>query len=475
VNDSTAKRTAKNIVFLNISSIVAKIIGLLTSIIIARNLGEALYGQFTFVFSLTSFFLLFNDSGMNILTARDVARDKSLIGKYFFEIGILKIFIALILSGIYFLLLQLFPFEKGLKYVLIIGLLYVIVKSFGIFISAFFMAHERLDICAWLDLSFTVIVFAGVLLISKLQVLTLDKTFFIYLFAITIWFIAGLVIFLSKYRGLKLSVSNSFEYLKKGNMFLLSTLIGVTIMQADVIILRTLKGDTSTGFYGIGLTFLVGLLFISTSLGSALYPVFSRFFNESKEALERYFRKSMELLLIIVLPVAMGGCVLSRELIVYIYGNNYLPAYSSFIVIMWAWLFLSAGTITSTFLQATNRQHLQAKINLYAMLINLVLCFVLITEMDYLGASIARLVTMVLILILSLFVLRDSYKVLDLFKVLLKPLPAVVIMGLFIYLFRNLNLIVLIASGGIIYLLMLYITRGIDKDEYELLASLIKR
>ena len=76
---NAVQRIAKNTAALFTAHFVVSILGLVLSIFIARNLGDVIFGKYSFALAFTAIFAVFSDLGYNTLLIREVARDKSLI------------------------------------------------------------------------------------------------------------------------------------------------------------------------------------------------------------------------------------------------------------------------------------------------------------------------------------------------------------------------------------------------------------
>ena len=79
---NTVQRIAKNTGVLLISQIASYIIGFFIIMYTARYLGAEGFGILSFALAFTGIFVVFADVGLRQLTVREVARDKSLAGKY---------------------------------------------------------------------------------------------------------------------------------------------------------------------------------------------------------------------------------------------------------------------------------------------------------------------------------------------------------------------------------------------------------
>lgn len=62
---------------------VIAILSLVLATFIARKLEDVIFGKYSFALAFTAIFAVFSDLGYNTLLIREVARDKSLVSKYF--------------------------------------------------------------------------------------------------------------------------------------------------------------------------------------------------------------------------------------------------------------------------------------------------------------------------------------------------------------------------------------------------------
>lgn len=126
--------------------------------------------------------------------------------------------------------------------------------------------------------------------------------------------------------------------------------------------------------------------------------------------------------------------------------------------------------------EAVNRQTIVAKITGICMVANILLNFLLIPPLSYIGASIATLITECLVVVLA-FVLAYKYKIGyttqskkladEMFKVIIASLA----MGIYIGYFKGLNLMLIVLSAMSIYLVGLYIFKGITKEDISLIVQ----
>ena len=87
---NTVQRIAKNTGVLLVSQIASYIIGFFFIMYTARYLGAEGFGILSFALAFTAIFAVFSDLGYNTLLIREVARDKSLTGKYLGNIALTR-------------------------------------------------------------------------------------------------------------------------------------------------------------------------------------------------------------------------------------------------------------------------------------------------------------------------------------------------------------------------------------------------
>jgi len=91
---NTVQRIAKNTGVLLASQVVSYVIGFFFVMYTARYLGAEGFGILSFALAFTGIFGVFADLGLRQLTVREVARDKSLAGKYLGNIAAMKVILV---------------------------------------------------------------------------------------------------------------------------------------------------------------------------------------------------------------------------------------------------------------------------------------------------------------------------------------------------------------------------------------------
>jgi len=272
---NAVKKLARNIGFLTIGQFSTLILGFLLFIYIARYLGEASFGVYSFALSFTSLFTLVADIGINQFITREIARDKEIFDEYLGNALIIKITLAFITILLIYLVINFVETDPQTIYIVCLFGVYTIFSSFISTFRSIFQAYEMLEYASL------------ILILEKLLLIPLVLVFFLEGFMLTglaySYVITGIIVcFIGLYlilriiKKLKIKINlNLWKiYLKNTLSFGLSGVFTLSFFKIDTVILSFLKNDVAVGVYNAAYNPLLQLsLGISGIAISALYPV----------------------------------------------------------------------------------------------------------------------------------------------------------------------------------------------------------
>jgi O-antigen/teichoic acid export membrane protein len=108
-------------------------------------------------------------------------------------------------------------------------------------------------------------------------------------------------------------------------------------------------------------------------------------------------------------------------------------------------------------------------------IVNVFLNLLLIPKLSYIGAGIATIITQGTCLMLAFYFMSKYLYRLPMRKTIIKPIIASLGMGFFVFYFQNVNLLILVFTAAIVYLVIFAGINGFDKEDWQLLKRLIKR
>ena len=186
------------------------------------------------------------------------------------------------------------------------------------------------------------------------------------------------------------------------------------------------------------------------------------------------FEKSTKYLSMITIPICIFCLFYSEHIITFIYGNQYDQAGAVLQILIWTVCFLFINGAASTALNASHKEYSVTKIYFVAAIFNVILNLFLIPEYSFIGASISTVLSEILILALSLYVLNkvdinpSKHLIFDVCKICLSS----VILGVILFVLK-LNMWIAIPVTIVIYLILLFVTRSFDDDDKYVIKQII--
>jgi O-antigen/teichoic acid export membrane protein len=473
---NTAQRIAKNTIVLLVAQIVSMTFGFFYTMYMARYLGAEGFGTLSFALAFTSIFCLFADLGLGSLTIREVARNKALANKYIGNISVIKVGLAIFAYILIVLVSNLMGYpEQTLKVIQLISLS-VICNAFTSMFCTIFQALEKMEYVSLGRILNSVLMLA-LTIIAINQGLSVVGLAFIYLGVSVFGLFYSLLIYILKLGMIKPEFDWLFlkPTINAALPFFLSALVDTIAFKIDIVMLSSMKGDIVVGWYSAAYRLLEVMMFVPATFGGSIFPVFSKFYVSSQESLKLAYKKSFEYLSIIALPISVGTTILAEKIIFIIYAENYGPSITALRILIWTIPVIFLAFLMGTMLASINKQALAVKINLFGMLLNILINFILIPKYSLYGASIATVFTSSAALLLGFYFISAHFYKLSIFRFILKLAMSSIIMSLFTLYYININIILLTIISAMIYVVVLVILNTFSKEDVTIVKSIIHR
>ncbi|VVB80593.1 Polysaccharide biosynthesis protein [uncultured archaeon] len=369
------------------TSLIAKIGSLLFTVIIARMLMPELFGLYSLALSTTVLFAAFSDLGIGTVLikylASESSKKKGNIGKYYYYLLRLKLYLSIGVSLVLVLGAYLIAnnyYHKPIFFALLAGGLYVFANSMLGFFSSVFQAFNDFKKFLVKEVIFQVL---RLVLIPLAIFLALKYSSELVLFSVMLslaisFFFAALYLYLNVPRIAKSSIS--LEEKKKILLFILpmstTILSGIFFGYVDTIILGRFVEAEFIGYYQAALA-LIGSAgaFVGFTAG-ALFPLFSQMKGEKLNLL---FKRSKKYTLLLGLAGMIASLLLSRIIILVIYGSPYLQAVNILRIFSVLLVLDSLIGIYTTFYISQNKPIFVAKILVFSTVLNIILNYFFIS------------------------------------------------------------------------------------------------
>jgi len=471
--------TAKNTFYLLIAYVYQKLVALLYFIFLARFLGADNFGKYTFALSFAALFSVLIDFGLLPVLTREVARNKEKTQEYFSSILGFCLLAGIIIFAFSALIINLMGYPPVTSYLVYLTTLVILLDTLALVFYFIFRGHlntkyEALGIV----IHKTVMLIVGLFLIHlKVNLLLMVLP----LLMASIFYLTNAVFFVKKKLKLKLIPKLDQKILKPllkiSWPFFIAACFAKLYSTSDTILLSYLAGDKAVGLYSAALKLINAfLLLIAGSLSSALYPALSYYFIRSKEEMVKLFSQAVLYLMIIVIPLVLGLLILSKQIILFIYGPEYAPAILILIILSLSIPFMFLDFIFVSLFNACEKQKKNTLIHGLGTIIFIVLNLILIPILGYYGSALAVFFGFIIIFCLEIFYTRKIIKIdkNHLFKKIGLIFFSSLIMALIIFLIKEkIHLIFSCLIGILVYFVAVYSFNLVKKKDLDFIKEII--
>jgi O-antigen/teichoic acid export membrane protein len=457
-NQSIKQTILKNTFWLTVAEMVQAGIGFLIVVWLARHFGPVIYGQWAFALSFVALFSVFADFGFTTLTVREIARDKSKTAQYLDNILIMKLILGLITLGLIVLIVQFLGKEpEVVKLVYFLGI-YTVINIFATFFHSIFRANEKMQYetaCRVIQ-SLSLFGLVAYFILNKGPILTISYAYIGAALIGVSFSLAFIWRYFSKF-FLKIDFKVCKEILSEAWPFGLSFIAISIYYYLGSVMLGIMKSNEEVGWYNAAYTVILFTQVFGVIMTASFFPKLSQKYKESLESLKAVVNKFAKILHIFAWPIAFGGTLLASRILIFFYGKEYLPGTLALQILAWSMAIIYINTTYGEIIKATDRQKLYLIGVGGGAVLNVILNFLLIPLLSLNGAALATLLTEIAVLIFMYIQVNKLISVrLSAYAVI--PLCLSIIMGFLIYFyFSNLNIILVIFLGALIYFLLLMV------------------
>lgn len=473
---SIVKNLFKNTAWLGLAQIFNIITGIITSIFLARYLGDTNYGKYIFVVSFLNLSIFLIHYGFPAYFVNEISQNKNKLKIYLQNILSLKIIISLVYLFIIFIAINLSGKTDEIKNYIYIFALSIIFTSFLDLYFSVFRSYERMSHQTLFTFSISFFNLIFILLGIYLNY----GLYFIFLVLLSsnfINFILASIFINKKYAPLKLKFDFKLwkELLIKASPFVLSAAFIKIYHDMDQVILSFMKGDQITGWYGADYKIMLVINMLGGVYFNSYHPVIARLYRENVKKFEMLIRATIKLIYIIIIPVALGITLLTDKIIQLFYGKEFLNGSLALKILIWTVIFTLSSQIYGKVLQASHNMKAYILSIGIGALINITANVLLIPRFSLEGAAFATLLALFSVFICMYIAFYKRIIKINILNYAIRPIIASVFMGILVYYlnFYNYNLFLSIFSGAFCYFLVIILIKGVKVQELKLLKTII--
>ncbi len=499
---STANKIFSNTAWQFLSKLLLSLLGLLvikiTTHYLATNGGVALYGQYTAIYEYLAYFGIIADLGLYTIAVREMSRDENNIPKIIGNVLSLRLILITVTMAIAASLIFFIPQYNFPGSHIPIG---VAIASISVFLTIL-----NGTITSVLQTKYQMGRASIGVVIGKIATIAYMAFVIFYLYPdniakgfdhLIIAGVFGAVINLlqTHYYVRKITpIKPRFDLdlwkriIKESLPYGIALLLSTLYFRIDSVVILFTRGQEELGLYAPAMKLLEQMTILPLYFMNSILPILSKSVDNKDGKHREIINNSFTALAAMSVPMAIGGAILAYPIVFVMTTPDFLSRLSegfygtdiALKILIFAVLFQFLNVLFAFILIAVNQQKKLLYINAVCVCLNLGLNLIFVPTYGFPAAAVTSVLSELFILIATFLVARKYLT----FKIsLINPIKIIfsaLVMGLAIYLLQpityhyleNWNVLLLIGLGVIIYTVMIFATKTIDK---QTLKTLLKK
>ena len=451
----SARRILANTGYRLVADLGGKLASIVLFVAMARKLGESAFGVFSFALALVVLVTALANFGQDRIVTREVARDPERVGRYFFNTLALQLLVALPALALVTAVLTLVGESSTTRLVVVLLGFAVIVELLTATCYAVFQAFERMEFVpiGLLTQRFFTAAVGIALLANGASVVGVAAVF---LGGSVLSFSVSLLLLLRKVARPAIAVDpRSWWPLMRAAIPLgIAGVLGSLLFRIDTVMLAGFEPKDVVGSYGAAYRLYESTLFLSWSVGAAVYPVYARLTLRTTPSVRVVYDGSVKLVSALTLPVAVGAAVLGPSVVKILYGSDYAEAGPALQLLAPAIATFPIAYVTGYLLVSQDRPLAMTLVYAIVTVENILANFVLIPAFSLKGAAVGTSLSEVLATALLVYAAKRAGVGLALRRAFAGPLLASAAAAVVMFALRD-HIAAAILAGAATYLIVL--------------------
>ncbi len=386
-------RIAKNAAWLTVGECVGRLLRIILIFYAARSLGVAEWGISSYVLSWAVLITLATDWGLSSIVTRQLVNDYDNRAHYLSTFFFIKLFFIIAGAIIILFIIPLISALPLTKSIIISLVALVFFDSIRAIVSVINRAREAMHLEALIQVVTQGSILAIGLVMLR-QMPTAEGLNIAYAAGSGIGTIIALFFARHALSGIMTSFKRPLvrELLKDSLPIAIVGLLGGMMLNTDIIMLGWMRTPEEIGYYSAAQKVIFTLYVLPTLLAWSVFPAMARL-AKNTIAFRELFAKAIKNILLVALPLTVGGIITAPQIIALFYGQIYLPATGAFIILLLTIPVTYVMGIASNTLVAYNQQKHFVQYALMGFTLNIVFNLALIPVWGINGAALSTLIT----------------------------------------------------------------------------------
>ncbi|MBI4427618.1 MAG: flippase [Ignavibacteriales bacterium] len=455
------KPSARNLLSLLSADIVRRLLGFASVPYLARILGADGFGAINIGYAVLSAGIMVSAMGLHTIGAREIARGAS--DEITGDILSLRLAVSAVIVLVISIVCLLFVSDTMTAR--IIALFSLSVFAYAILIEWYFQGKEEMGIMA-----------AGRISSPALYVLLLlafvrsaDDILWVPVAAVLGDFFFSFVI-LWKYRArgqtLKLRILPSawVSLLKQSVPIGLGYVFAQVTVSYPPVVLALFLSNTEVGIFSAASKIVFYLLMVDRVVAPLLLPALTRWQGISDDMLAKRSGDTLRWLILVTLPLAVGGTMLAQPIVGLVFGSEYTAAADVFRVFVWYFFLTVMNSVYTSSLLALGQNRVFGNVMFVSAAVHVIAVTFFTMSFGYLGTAFGVVLAEGITLIALHMRLRRFSTIVSP-RSTLKIILASMVMAISVELSQSIHFLAAVALGAVVYSGTVLAMRAVSRRE----------
>ena len=462
---SITKQIAHNTAYQLIGKVISTLLGLIALGMLTRYLGQEQFGWYITVVTFLGFIGILIDFGLIPITAQMMSEPEYDKERLFKNLLGFRFTTAIIFLATAPLIALLFPYPKEVK----IAISFMAIAFLGIAMNQIFLGFYQTKLKMHLQAIGEIV--GRIVLVIGLWLLISKETSFLPIMVIVI--LSNLayttVLWLSAKKYTAISFGFDWFLWKKIMVKMwpiaISIIFNVVYLKGDIILLSIFKTQSEVGIYGAAYRVIDILAQMAMIIMGIMLPLLAfNWTRNFKDKFKHFYQQSFDIMMLLAVPIMVGTVVLADKIMKLVGGLEFITSGKPLQILAMAIFGLYVGAIFGHTAVAINRQKQTMWIYISDAVITLIGYLIFIPKYGMYGAAWMTVFSEVYAGVLLWLTIRHYSKESLQLKTFGKIVLASLVMGVSLFFFHGLPVLLSVAIGIAIYIMLLTILRAVSKQ-----------
>lgn len=245
----------------------------------------------------------------------------------------------------------------------------------------------------------------------------------------------------------------------------ISIIFNVVYLKGDTLLLSLFTNQTEVGLYGAAYRVIDVLTQTAMMIMGLFLPLLAfSWGKEIKQEFKERWQLSFDAMMLLAVPMTVGVIMLANKIMVMIAGEEFYEAGNILKILALAIFGVYLGAIFGHTAVAINKQKQTIWIYSISAILTLIGYLIFIPKFTIYGAAYMTVFSEIFTSIGLFFIINKYIKEKLLVKTFCKIIFASFVMALTIYFLKNLNVLLLVILGIIVYSVIILLTKAVSKE-----------